>query len=189
MTASTEMKANTTAISTSRSAASMATPSSILTSRLAPGGSSGCRRLISSCTPRTTSSTFAFDWASIPMPTPALPLVRIRLRLFSAASCISATSPKRTKCPPVPRPITRLRKSSTESRPTSVRSENSRSTDSSRPAGSCTFSRRKAFSISPTVSARAANACRSIQIRIAARRAPPSEARATPGIVENRSRM
>ena len=35
------------------------------------------------------------------------------------------------------------------------------------PAGSCTFSRRSAFSISATVSCRPASACRSIQMRMA----------------------
>ena len=77
--------------------------------------------------------------------------------------------------------ITSLRKSCSVSRPIIVRSENSRVRDSSRPAGSSTFSRRSALSMSVTVSWRAASAWRSIQTRIAYRRAPLIVTRATPG--------
>ena len=106
-------------------------------------------RSISARTPRTMSSVFAFDCASTGE--------RRRrcgrrsgcsVRSFSAASCTFATSPRRTRCPSSPRAITRLRKSSSVSRPTSVRSENSRVRDSRRPAGSSTFSRRSASSMS-----------------------------------------
>ncbi len=187
MTSSTETNAKAMAISTSRSAASMDRPLSMAMRSDAPFGRVGVMRSISVRTPRTTSSTLALDCASMPMPMPARPLVRIIVRSFSAATLTSATSPRRTRCPSGPRPMTRLRKSPALSRPTSVRSANSRVRDSSRPAGSSTFSRRSAPSMSATVSERAASAWRSIQTRIAARRAPDRLARDTPGTVERRS--
>ncbi len=158
------MKSETT---TSLIDSRMKSDRSMLISRAVPGGSSERNRSSSARTPFATSSVLALEICSMPMLTPGTPFERERLRSFSAARRTSATSPSRTRYPSGPRPITRLRKSCSVLSPVSVRSVSSRCEDSSRPAGSWTFSRRNAFSMSMTVSCRAASACRSIQTRIA----------------------
>ena len=158
-----------------------------LTLMFMPCGSVGFTSSISLRTPRDSSTVFALDCWEMPSETAAWPLARARARSLSAASSTRATSPSRTSWPSLPRPMTSSRKSFSLSSPVRVRRVYSRCVDSSRPAGSSTFSARSTDSISFTVRPRAASAWRSIHTRIAYWRSPPMRTRATPGTVEKRS--
>ncbi len=80
-----------------------------------------------------------------------------------------------------------LWKSSGVLSPVSVRSVNSRCSDSIRPAGNSTFSLRSADSMSCTVTPRAAMDSRSSHMRMACRRAPFTRTVATPSMTDSRS--
>ena len=160
---------------------------STFTSMLMSSGSVDCRRSTSSITAWLTATMLAWACGTIPRLTPACLLERAMERVSSGSRRTSATSLRRTKRPEAPRPITRAPKSSGVSRRVTARSVNSRSTDSMRPAGSSTFSRRSVFSTSCTVRPRAARASRSSHTRMAGRRPPLSRTEATPSTTPSRS--
>ena len=124
-------------------------------------------RSTSARTALATSSVLAFDCATMPMLMPGMPLVRAIARSFSAARSTLADLAE-------PDEIAVGAAAEDQFAEILLRIEPGRRTqrefaccDSRRPAGSCTFSRRSALSMSPTVMPRAASACRSIQTRIA----------------------
>ena len=85
----------------------------------------------------------ALDCCSMPRLIAGILLARAMLRSLAAPRSTRATSPRLTCWPSRPRPMVRFRKSCSVAKPVAVRSVNSRCSDSRRPAGSSTFSRRR----------------------------------------------
>ena len=134
-----------------------------------------------------TSKVLAFDCLTIPKPIMLTPSPLNSVSSSSAANSTRATSARRTKNPSEPAFIAKFAKSKGVKNERATRTSKSRSLDSTRPAGSSTFSERITRSMSLTVTPRAAIALRSSHTFIAYVRPPPICTRAIPSVVDKRS--
>ena len=134
----------------------------------APPGSAGSSAWIASA----TSIMFAFDCRTTPIATAGVPLKRSALPLVLGAELDAADVPSLTSCPPSLLGPTRSPNSSGVFSSPRERTENSRRSDSMRPAGISTLRVRIARSTSCTVSPRAASSAATSHTRIEKRRSP-----------------